>query len=334
MFDFVSKRNWFFLLSALVILPGVLSLALFGLRPGIEFTSGSLLTLQFEREVEQAALREELGRAGHGEAVVQRTSEGSYLVRVRPLDQGAAGTTSDQQPEATERQALLSQLEEAFGPVDVLSYDTVSPIVATEIVRNSALAVVVASAFIMLYIWWAFRHVPNPLRYGVSAILALVHDVLVVLGSFSILGVVAGVEVDSMFITAVLTVIGFSVHDTIVVFDRIRENMRREAGRPFAVVVNHSLLQTMGRSLTTSLTVILTLVALLLFGGVTIRPFLLALLIGITVGTYSSIFIASMILVVWERGDLARLLGHRKDAAALPEVAESERVVRPAVRSR
>lgn len=331
MFDFVAKRHWFFLFSALMVLPGALSLALFGLRPGIEFTSGSLLTLQFERPVDQGELRAELGRAGHTDAIVQHTSEGNYLARVRPLDQLAPGTPVEQQPETTERQALLSELEKTFGPVTVLSFDTVSPIVAAEIVRNSALAVVVASGFIMLYIWWAFRRVPNPFRYGVSAIVALLHDVVLVLGVFSIIGVLFGIELDSMFITAVLTVIGFSVHDTIVVFDRIRENLRREAGQSFADVVNHSLLQTMARSLNTSLTVILTLIALLVFGGVTIRNFVLALLVGISTGTYSSIFIASMLLVMWERDEFARFLG-RKAAPALPE--RTERAARTAVRTR
>jgi len=159
-----------------------------------------------------------------------------------------------------------------------------------------------ACAGILLYLWWAFRHVRDPWRYGVCAVVALVHDTLIVVGIFSILGRLFAVELDSLFITAVLTVIGFSVHDTIVVFDRLRENSVRHQGEPFEDIVNHSLMQTMGRSLTTSLTVLLTLFTLWLFGGVTIRNFVLALLIGITAGTYSSIFNASMLLVIWERG--------------------------------
>jgi len=191
-----------------------------------------------------------------------------------------------------------------------------------EIAQRAALAVVIASVFILLYISFAFRQVARPFRYGACAILAMIHDVLVVLGLFSIMGKVFGTEVDSMFITAVLTVIGFSVHDTIVVFDRTRENLRRLPGREFGDVVNVSLNQTVARSLTTSLTVILTLVALLLFGGVTIRNFVLTLLIGIISGTYSSIFIASQLLVMWEYGELSasRWFGGR-GVSARPEAA-------------
>jgi preprotein translocase subunit SecF len=211
----------------------------------------------------------------------------------------------------SERQRVEDALRAKFedNPLTVLSFDQVSPIVAAEIVRNAALAVVAASMGILVYLWWAFRHVKDPWRYGVCAVVALLHDALVVVGVFSILGRVFGIEVDALFITAVLTVIGFSVHDTIVVFDRVRENSIRHQGEPFEDIVNHSLMQTMGRSLTTSLTVLLTLFTLWLFGGVTIRNFILALLIGIASGTYSSIFNASMLLVVWELGELARLFG-------------------------
>ncbi len=177
----------------------------------------------------------------------------------------------------------------------------VSGSVASETTRNAVLAVLAASALILLYIWFAFRKVDRPWRYGTCAIIALLHDVLVVLGVFSILGWLIGFQVDALFITALLTVVGFSVHDTIVVFDRIRENMQRRTSETFDQVVNASLVQTMSRSLNTSLTVIFTLSALTLFGGATIRPFTLALLVGIISGTYSSIFNASMLLVMWER---------------------------------
>ena len=181
----------------------------------------------------------------------------------------------------------------------------VSGSVASETNRNAFFAVLAASTLILLYIWFAFRKVDRPWRYGTSAIVALLHDVLVVLGVFSILGWLIGFQVDALFITALLTVVGFSVHDTIVVFDRIRENMRRRTSETFDQVVNASLVQTMARSLNTSLTVIFTLSALTLFGGTTIRPFTLALLVGIISGTYSSIFNASMILVMWDKGELS-----------------------------
>jgi preprotein translocase subunit SecF len=169
------------------------------------------------------------------------------------------------------------------------------------------MAVGLACVGILIYISWAFRKVANPLRYGACAIIALLHDVLVVLGIFSILGVAFGIEIDALFLTALLTgPIGFSVHDTIVVFDRIRENINKYPGETFERVVNHSLLQTLGRSISTSLTVIFTLSALFLFGGVTIRYFVLAMLVGIVTGTYSSIFNASPLLVVWENGEIGK----------------------------
>ncbi len=186
----------------------------------------------------------------------------------------------------------------------VLDNATVSGSVAAETTRNAFLAVAAAAVFILLYIWFAFRKVTKPWRFGACAIIALLHDVLVVLGVFSILGWLLHIQIDALFITALLTVCGFSVHDTIVVFDRIRENLQRRTSETFEQVVNASLVQTMARSLNTSLTVLFTLSALTLFGGTTIRTFTLALLVGIFSGTYSSIFNASMLLVIWERGEM------------------------------
>jgi len=197
-----------------------------------------------------------------------------------------------------------SALANSGNYIYVLNNSTVSGSVAAETTRNAVLAVMAAAVLILLYIWFSFRKVAKPWRFGACAIVALLHDVLVVLGVFSILGWLFAVQIDSLFITAVLTVCGFSVHDTIVVFDRIRENMTHRSSESFEQVVNASLVQTMARSLNTSLTVLVTLSALTLFGGTTIRTFTLALLIGIFSGTYSSIFNASMLLVVWERGEL------------------------------
>ena len=188
--------------------------------------------------------------------------------------------------------------------VQVLDNASVTGSVAAQTTQNAILAVVAASILILLYISFAFRRVPKPWRYGTCAIIALLHDVLVVLGIFSILGWAFHVQINALFITALLTVVGFSVHDTIVVFDRIRENMQRRTTETFEQVVNASLVQTMARSLNTSLTVLITLSALTLFGGVSIRDFTLTLLIGIFSGTYSSIFNASMLLVIWEKGEL------------------------------
>jgi preprotein translocase subunit SecF len=201
---------------------------------------------------------------------------------------------------------MVQSFTDRFGSVEVLGFDFVSPLIAQEIVRHSVLAVGAACVGILLYLWWAFRRVPQSWRYGACAVFALVHDALLVLGVFSILGRLFNVELDALFITAVLTVIGFSVHDTIVVFDRIRENIIRHQGEAFESVVNHSLTQTLARSLNTSITVLLTLITLRLFGGVTIHNFVLALLVGITSGTYSSIFNASLLLVSWETGEIGR----------------------------
>lgn len=308
-YNLVAKRYWFFAISAIVIIPGLISLLLpGGLRPGIDFTSGSIMTLRFERLVEQSALRAAYADLGHHEAIVQRSDDGTYIIRTTTLG-GEARDESGAVAQVSERQQIETALAERFGSVTVLSFDQVSPIVATEVVRNSVIAVMAACMGILLYLWWAFRQVKESWRYGVCAVFALVHDALVVLGIFSILGRLFAVELDALFITAVMTVIGFSVHDTIVVFDRIRENSIRHQGEPFEDIVNHSLMQTMGRSLTTSLTVMLTLLTLFLFGGVTIRTFVLALLVGILTGTYSSIFNASMLLVIWEKGELGRLFG-------------------------
>ncbi|HEY3117162.1 MAG TPA: protein translocase subunit SecF [Chloroflexota bacterium] len=309
--DLVSRRYWFFLLSGIVILPGLISLVLpGGLRPGIEFSSGSIMTFRFETPTQQADVREVFSSLNHEDSLIQRSEDGTYIVRttaMKPEVRDDAGNVTTPSERQRVEDALRAKFED--NPLTVLSFDQVSPIVAAEIVRNAALAVVAASMGILVYLWWAFRHVKDPWRYGVCAVVALLHDALVVVGVFSILGRVFGIEVDALFITAVLTVIGFSVHDTIVVFDRVRENSIRHQGEPFEDIVNHSLMQTMGRSLTTSLTVLLTLFTLWLFGGVTIRNFILALLIGIASGTYSSIFNASMLLVVWELGELARLFG-------------------------
>ena len=192
---------------------------------------------------------------------------------------------------------MVTALESAFGPIESQgSLTTIGPVVSSDLVQQALILIAVGSLGILLWITYRFRDV----KFGVTALVALVHDVLVVVGIFAILGTFFHVEVDALFVTAMLTVIGFSVHDTIVVFDRVRENRARHAGEPFAEIVNHSILQTFARSIMTSFTVVLTLLALFLFGGAAIRNFVLALLIGIVSGTYSSIFNAAPLLVVWQ----------------------------------
>ncbi|MDA0988236.1 MAG: protein translocase subunit SecF [Chloroflexi bacterium] len=301
--DFVSRRNWFFLISSLVMLVSIISLLLpNGLNTGLEFTGGSSMTLKFQEDVSQEDLRSQLTALGHPDAVIQHLGEGSFFIRTRTLEEAQSGETS-------EREKIISELEDSLGSgVELSDFFSVSPSIASETVNNAILIVVIASVVILIYITWAFRRVPSPIRYGISAIVALIHDVVIVLGVFSIAGRIFDLEVNAMFIAGVLTIIGYSVHDTIVVFDRIRENLTRGIGRDLGSTINISIQDTIGRSLNTSLTLLFAIVALLLFGGATIQDFLIVLLIGIIVGTYSSVWIASQILMVWESGDFGTLL--------------------------
>jgi preprotein translocase subunit SecF len=302
--DIVGKRYLFFLISALIIIPGLISLIIPpGLQLGVDFTGGTLWQIQFQKPVSINEVSAILTAHGFPDSEVQPSGNNQILLHTKEI-----------QPDQPVKAQIASDLQAHFGPMTELSFQSVGPSVGAEIWQRSIVAVALASLGILLYIWFAFRHVPHPYAYGVCAIIALLHDAFVVLGVFSILGRLIHVEVDSLFVTALLTVIGFSVHDTIVVFDRIRENNIRHAGEPFPAIVNHSLLQTMGRSLTTSLTVLFTLSALALFGGSSTRMFAIALLVGIVSGTYSSIFNASMLLVVWETGELKRLLSRRQIA--------------------
>lgn len=294
MFDLVGKRYWFFLLSGLIIVPGILSLVIFGLQLGIDFTGGSMLTISFNQPVEQAVLRSELISLGYGDAIIQRIGEASFIIRTPPLEE--------------KEQQVKGALKDRFGPFVVEQEGSVGPEVAEKTVRYALYAMVAASVAILLYITFAFRKIPKPFRYGVCAIIALLHDVVVVVGLFSILGKLLNLEVNTMFVIGLLTIIGYSVNDTIVVFDRIRENMGRGTVRDFESVVNNSLLQSLGRSLNTSLTTLLVLMALFVLGGVTIRNFILVLLIGVISGTYSSVCIASQLLVVWENKEIGGLL--------------------------
>lgn len=296
MLDLVGKRYLWFLLSLLIIVPGLISLTVHGLRLSIDFTGGSLWELQLNRSVQPGEVRQVLADHGIDDALVQTAENNVVLIRMRELKEGSQ-----------EKEQLSQALRSQFGDFTELRLESIGPTLGTAIRNRAILAVALTTIGILLYIAYAFRNTNNPLLYGIAAILAMLHDVAVVVGIFSLLGWLRGVEIDALFVTALLTVIGFSVHDTIVVFDRIRENLARRAAPTFEQIVNYSLVQTLVRSLNTSLTVVLTLLALYLFGGETIRTFVLALLIGIISGTYSSIFNASQIVVVWENRELHRL---------------------------
>lgn len=290
--NLIKYRNYFFGLSLLIIIPGLVALAVWGLALGIDFVGGTLWEVKFievQKTVSPGQFQDFLNQKGAQVSSVAATSHDSMLVRMRISDE-------------TKIAEIRDQAKSSLGQIQDLRLETVGPTISKELTNKALLAVVLSIIGIVVYITWAFRHVPKPtssIAFGVCTIIALVHDVIVVVGIFAILGHFLAIEVDSLFITALLTVIGFSVHDTIVVFDRIRENLQKYDEFPFEEVVNHSLLQTLGRSLSTSLTVIFVLFALLLFGGQTIKTFVLALLIGIISGTYSSIFNAAPLLVVW-----------------------------------
>ena len=307
MIDFVGKRKWYFLFSALVILVGVISLIAFGLKGGIEFTSGSTMTIDFEQTVEQADLRDEMANLGQDDAIIQRTGEDDFLIRTRELEPEVRDPVTGEVITPSEQQMIEEGLELRFGPLIVSDFYSVSPSMARDIGRNAAIAVVVAAVGILLYITWAFRRLVKSFRFGVCAIVALVHDVLVVLGMYALLGAFFNLEITVMFIMGVLAIIGYSVNDTIVVFDRIRENMAKRSGRDIEETINNSILETLGRSLNTSLTCLFVLLALFLFGGATIHNFILVLIIGVITGTYSSVCIASQLLIVLEEGGLGRL---------------------------
>lgn len=290
--NIIDKKYWYFAFSLLIIIPGLVSLGFWGLRLSIDFTGGSRIEYQvssIRHQVSNEELRKTIAEQGVDMHSVQQSKE-TFIVRTKPLDQNT-------------HQKIKSAVEKKYPGAKEISFQTVGPTIGSETTVNAVKAIVVASVLIVLYIAWSFRKVPKPAsswRFGICAIIALLHDVLVVVGVFSLLGHFLQVEVDSLFVTALLTIIGFSVHDTIVVFDRIRENLRRMPGASFVTVVNDSILQTLSRSLNTSLTVFLVLFTMLLFGGETIRWFVVALLIGIVSGTFSSIFNASPLLVVWE----------------------------------
>jgi preprotein translocase subunit SecF len=314
--DIVGRRAWFYLFSLLILLPGAISLIVPPrLQAGIDFSSGSTFTVRFQQPVTQQELEQALAELDHGEARVQRTGENQFLVPTDTLEgPGEAPPVGPAPP--SEKDAIEEALVERFGPLldpnavitnRFVEFDSIDATLSAEIARNAFYAVLAASAAIFVYLWWSFRAVPRPFRFGTAAILALLHDVLLVVGVFSILGKTIGTEINAFFITALLTVIGFSVHDSIVVFDRIRETVARGEERSFAQAVNSSLLQTMGRSLNTSLTLIFAILALMLLGGESIQEFLWAMLIGTATGVYSSVFIASQVLVSWDERDVPRL---------------------------
>lgn len=267
-----------------------------GLRPGIDFRGGTLLELEFQNPVGPSDLRQELLAKGFLEVVVQPAGEKALIIKTGSLNE----------QEAAEFKAAIAA---KFGQSSELRFESIGPTISKELVRKSYWQVILVCLGILFYVAYAFRKVRtlakraglSPWRMGLAAIVALVHDITITIGLFAILGKYRGVEIDPLFITALLTILGFSVHDTIVVFDRIRETLQKHSHKSFATIIDYSVNSTLARSINTSSTLIFVLLALLLFGGETIYHFVLALLVGVTIGTYSSIFIASPLLYLWAR---------------------------------
>ncbi|HLB95397.1 MAG TPA: protein translocase subunit SecF [Patescibacteria group bacterium] len=295
--NIIGRRKIWYLISILLILPGVLSLIFWGLKTGIDFRGGTLLEIQFKDQKSATDIRSNLDSLDgqpFKNANIQPSGDG-IIIRTEEMTE--------------ENQKKLTEALSRVGEYQQNRLETVGPTVSADLKRKAIISVILATLVIIVYIAIAFRKVPKPAnswRFGICAVLALIHDILFVVGVFAILGHFFGYEVDSLFITALLTIMGFSVHDTIVVFDRIRENLRKspslnlpDGKAGFEMNVNNSILQTLNRSLNTSFTVIIVLLSLYLLGGETLKHFILALLIGIAIGTYSSIFNASPLLVTW-----------------------------------
>ena len=295
MCDICGNRFWFLLITGVVILISVISLVVFGLKPGIEFSSGSMMTVSFDAEVEQGQLKQELANSGYSNAIIQRTGGGDFILRTRELSGG-------------DKAQLENALAARFGHLTETEFFSVSPMIAAETGQNAAIAVAVAAVGVLLYVTWAFHRMPNPFRYGTCAVIALTHDALVALGVFSILGWLLDWEINLMFITGILAVIGYSVNNTVVVFDRIRENLKERVSSNFEGVVNNSLVETLGRSLNTSLTTLFVVLALLFFVGVSIQNFAIVLLVGIIAGAVSDLGCGRTLLVGWEGGEWRRII--------------------------
>ncbi len=305
MFNIVEKRNWYFVTSAILIALSIAAMVAstlrFGqpLRLGIDFTGGSIFVLKFDRVVSESDLRAVFEEYGLENAIVQprgAPEEHTWQVRTREVTANEVG-------------ALLTTLDERIGQVDreTLQFDTVEPAVGGEVTRAAGLAILIASLVIIAFIWYSFRRVPHAFRYGVCTIVGMLHNLLVAFGFYALMGILAGWEVDALFLTAILTVIGFSVQDVIVVFDRIRENIPKHKGESYELIVNRSILETLHRSLATQLNAMFVMIAIILFGGVTIKPFIATMLVGMLSETYSAIFIAVPLLVVWENAAVRRM---------------------------
>jgi preprotein translocase subunit SecF len=327
----ISRRYWWFALSALLILPGLYFLLLhplvttgqasLGLRPSIDFTGGAIWELHFpDQQPNPDEIAQIFAEQGFEGAQVQLSRAATPAGEVAAAIVRSKALSSED-PEA-DQQRVLDALTARYGTVERARLDTVGATLSGESTRNAIVAVAGATLAILLYLWWAFRTAPHPIRYGVCSVVAMLHDVILMMGIAALLGVFFAVEVDVLFVTALLTILAFSVHDKIVIFDRIRENLlKRHPSERFDDLVNRSVVQTLPRSINTQLTPLFTLTALLLFGGASIRNFVIVQLIGLISGTYSSIFIAPQLLVMWEHQEWKSWFGRGRDEREEASVA-------------
>lgn len=313
MFSLVERRRYYFIFSSLLITLGIATLVYSTITTGspvqlsIDFTGGTLLSLQFEEQVEEQTIRDTLEQFNVDDIVVQRLSAiGGEETDQPAYPEGSRWSVRTDELDENQVRDILNAFETEVAPLDRGAVETsqVSASVGREVTQAAILAILAASFVVLGFMWFAFRKVPHAFRYGLCAIAAMLHDIMVMVSMISITGLFFDWQVDALFLTAMLTVVGFSVQDTIVVFDRIRENIPRRRGESYELVVNRSVLETVHRSLATQLNAIFVMIALILFGGDTIRQFVVTLLVGLSSGTYSSIFIAVPLLVSWSKGEL------------------------------
>ena len=299
MIDIVGKRIWFLGFSLIIFILGLISLAIPpNLNLGIDFLSGTGITVSFEKEINTERIQNEFNSLGLSSTSTQSLGDGIFFIRTERLSDFINSTDSS----SVSREDVENSLNNIDDQYRILEVETVGSKVAEGTIRNSIIAITVSSLFVMIYILYAFRKLENSIRFALSAVFTLIHDVVLVTGLYALLGHIFGLQVNSVFIVAILTVIGYSVNDTIVIFDRIRENNLKFSSSSLPQNINRSINESITRSLGTSITTLLVLLSMLLLGGSTLRDFLVVLILGVVVGTYSSIFVASQFLVFWDQG--------------------------------
>ena len=299
MIDIVGKRIWFLGFSLIIFIVGLISLAIPpNLNLGIDFLSGTGITVSFEKEINTERIQNEFNSLGLSSTSTQSLGDGIFFIRTERLSDFSNSTDSS----SVSRDDVENSLNNIDDQYRILEVETVGSKVAEGTIRNSIIAITVSSLFVMVYILYAFRKLENSIRFALSAVFTLIHDVVLVTGLYALLGHIFGLQVNSVFIVAILTVIGYSVNDTIVIFDRIRENNLKYSSSSLPQNINRSINESITRSLGTSITTLLVLLSMLLLGGSTLRDFLVVLILGVVVGTYSSIFVASQFLVFWDQG--------------------------------